>query len=374
MRVMERAGKGITMNQAEFHDNPIIATSSGDATDTAAANALPAQVAAEPWRYEFGQALRVLALEARRRGLPLRDGLPVSLRFRTPASLAFPASELIAASESDATGGDAQQLSLTVGFLGLTGPSGALPTRYTELLVDRKNHHRDSTLHDFLDLFSHRAIALFYAASQKYRVYRQVELDAGAGFSRYLLDLAGAGLSGLRGRLQLTCAPGDADRFLMYYAGILARRPLSAAALEGLVAGLLGVGVRLQQFQPTCVELPPSERSALGLGNCELGVSALIGSRLYDRQSRATLMIGPLNSKTFADLLPGSTAARALAELIRFCIGHTLAVDVSLTLRRKCIPAPHLSAKMPRQLGFNTWIRTQPLAGDRDDCRYVLQG
>ncbi len=341
----------------------------------ATASDLIERIKREPWRFEFRQVTRVLALDAAQRGAPLRDQLPAELRFRTPASLAFPPSEVLDAHiDSDDAAKD-NALALVVSFLGLTGPSGVLPSRYTELLVERKNSFRDSTLHDFLDIFSHRAIALFHAANQKYRFYRQLELNQREGFSRNLLDLVGAGLEGLRGRLALTHDPSEADRFLMYHAGILAQKPISATSLELLVKGLLGVDAKFEQFQGTYLELSEQHQSCLGEHNCTLGTDVVVGCRQYDCQTSATLAIGPLHSKAFADLLPGGSAANALRELMRFCVGHTLAIDVKLILQRDCVPAPHLSAQAttPKQLGFNTWIRTQPVACDRDDTRYALQ-
>ncbi|MFT3930584.1 MAG: type VI secretion system baseplate subunit TssG [Spongiibacteraceae bacterium] len=329
------------------------------------------RVRSEPWLFEFRQAIRILTLDARNRGTTVENLLADNIRFRTPASLAFPPSELVAAENSVAD----DLLDLCVSFFGLTGPSGVLPTRYTELLIERKNHFRDTSLHDFLDLFSHRAIALFYAAGQKYRFHRQIEHNQREGFSRNLLDFAGAGLEGLRGRLQLTREPGEADRFLMYHAGILAQKPISAVSLELLVRGLLGAPVKFENFQGTFLELSTEHQSSLGKSNCQLGLNTVLGARQYDCQTKATLAIGPLNSKAFAELLPGGSAARALGELMKFCVGHTLAIDVKLTLQHDCIPAPHLStqAATPKQLGFNTWIRTRPIQENRSDARYALQ-
>lgn len=344
-------------------------------TGTAAlSHSLAARIAADPSRFRFRQLVRLLTLAARRRGDSIREGVASGIRFRTPVSLAFPASEVLGAISSEVDG-EALGCELEVGFLGLTGPSGVLPSRYTELLMERHNHHRDDTLHQFLDIFSHRAISLFYAAGQKYRIQGQLELGEDDGFSRNLLDLAGAGLDGLRGRLKLACGDDDADNFLMYHAGLLAQRPISAAGVETLVRGLLGVAVRFRSFVGNFIVLQPRQQSSLGQRNCEIGRSAMLGSRQYDCQTRATLEIGPLQTREFSDLLPGGSSHVALQALLRFCVGHTLAIDVRLILARDSVPAPHLSAKavVPKQLGFNTWIRSRPVERDRDDCCYELR-
>ena len=68
-------------------------------------------------------------------------------------------------------------------FLGLTGPSGALPRHYTELLLQRIRE-KDFSLRDFLDLFNHRLISLFYRAWEKYNwpvAYERSQLDNPGG-------------------------------------------------------------------------------------------------------------------------------------------------------------------------------------------------
>ncbi len=57
---------------------------------------------------------------------------------------------------------------MAVACLGLFGPSGSLPDHYTSLVIQRLRQH-DFALRDFLDLFNHRTISLFYRAWEKYR-------------------------------------------------------------------------------------------------------------------------------------------------------------------------------------------------------------
>src|SRR5687768_15309966 len=98
----------------------------------------------EPYRFEFFQAVRLLE-----RLLP--DRLPVGrvneegqvilpereiARFRTIVSLFFPPSQIGRLEHAPEGESDAQP-QMEVAFMGLTGPLGALPNHYTELLIDR---------------------------------------------------------------------------------------------------------------------------------------------------------------------------------------------------------------------------------------------
>ncbi|OFZ94842.1 MAG: hypothetical protein A2Z44_05335 [Betaproteobacteria bacterium RBG_19FT_COMBO_58_11] len=338
---------------------------------------LTSRLRAEPYRFRFMQAVRLLALAAREAGVELRDDLPPGLRFTTPATLSFPPSEVMELLPRELSDADAEALAddalgMRVAFLGLTGPSGALPVPYTELLIERRNHYRDESAHAFFDIFSHRAIALFYAASQKYRFHAPIELGKEDGFSRNLLDLAGVGLQSLRNRM-VKHGYGIPDRFLMYYAGLLAQKPISADALVNLVHGFFKVPVELEQFVGSWIVLGEEDQSRIGKGACVLGQSAVSGARQFDRQTKLALRLGPLPRERFAEFLPGQAGALALSELVKFCVGHALAVDVALVLKREDIPVPKLAPDAGLRLGYNAWLQTQPIPTDRSDTRFTLQ-
>ena len=338
---------------------------------------LTSRLRAEPYRFRFMQAVRLLALAAREAGVELRDDLPPGLRFTTPATLSFPPSEVMELLPRELSDADAEALAddalgMRVAFLGLTGPSGALPVPYTELLIERRNHYRDESAHAFFDIFSHRAIALFYAASQKYRFHAPIELGKEDGFSRNLLDLAGVGLQSLRNRM-VKHGYGIPDRFLMYYAGLLAQKPISADALVNLVHGFFKVPVELEQFVGSWIALEAEDQSRIGKGACVLGQSAVSGARQFDRQTKLALRLGPLPRERFAEFLPGQAGALALSELVKFCVGHALAVDVALVLKREDIPVPKLAPDAGLRLGYNAWLQTQPIPTDRSDTRFTLQ-
>lgn len=331
-------------------------------------------------RFGFFQAVRLLALEA---GVGSRKAaLPDKLRFGSPLSLTFPASEIAAiaptppvvaepAANPAPADNAAATLAITVGFMGMTGPSGALPVSYTELFIDRRNQFRDSTGHQFLDLFTHRAVSLFYQAWHKHRFYLSHEAGDGDGFSRNLLDLVGVGLRSLQQRLEASGA-GVPDRFLIHYAGLLAQKPLSASNIAALVEGYFGIPAQLEQFVGQWLQLPESERSTLGGRAAGLGRNAFVGERLWDRQNKIRLKLGPMRHPQFAEFQPGGAGRAALRELIRFCVGFTLDCEVRLSLDRRDIPLPVLDAASAPRLGCNLWLNAGPAKRDADDMCFAL--
>ena len=177
------------------------------------------QLFAEPQRFEFFQAVRVLAAEMARRSLAA--GLPVGpamgsgergvgrlspVRFHTTATLGFPQGAITAIRRSE----DDSRVDVDIACFGLVGPSGALPRHYTSLVVERYRKFRDSTFKNFLDIFVQRMASLLCRAWLKYRPAVQFERtallgkgadwDEGAAEPRDPFTAAVAGLVGLAGR------------------------------------------------------------------------------------------------------------------------------------------------------------------------------
>lgn len=351
------------------------------------------ELLAEGPRFRFFQAVRLLALSTGDTGN--KAAIPDSLRFGSPLSLAFQASEIssvesrqdkLAQQAAERNGNEnlaievpnssREGLNMTVGFMGMTGPSGVLPVAYTELLVDRRNQFRDNTGHQFLDLFTHRAVSLFYQAWRKHRFYLSYEAGNTDGFSRNLLDLVGVGLRNLQQRL-LATGGGIPDRFLIHYAGLLSQKPISAANIGALVRGYFAVDAHIEEFVGQWMQLPVHEQSSLASGHCCLGLNAFVGERLWDRQTKIRIRIGPVDAAQFAQFMPGMPGLAALRELIRFCVGFTLDCDVALILKRDAIPAPVMdaSSSMATRLGYNVWMNSLPPTKDSDDvCFPLLNG
>jgi type VI secretion system protein ImpH len=335
-------------------------------------------------RFGFFQAVRIFILGTpRRRGE--RATLPPKLRFRTLTSLAFPASELTQyrpappqeTPDGEPVAGIAippqEPDELTVTFMGMTGPSGVLPRFYTELLIDRQRLYRDNTAHAFFDLFSHRIISLFYSAWRKYRFWVNVEEGDRNGFTRNLLDFTGLGAENLRKRLGTKETAGAAEELFAYYAGLLAQKPISAQAISTLVEGFFGVRTEIIQFVGQWIEVPLPEQTRPGISSCNLGTSFFAGDRIWDRQTKISMRLGPMRRHQFQRMLPGGQDAEILRALVHFMLGHGLACDVTMVLDRRDSRPPLLNQEQPLVLGGDVWLAGTYLPrNDLDQMSYRL--
>lgn len=318
----------------------------------------------EAYGFDFFQAVRILERVYPQRKAVGRDSEPDRevVRFRTRVSLNFPASQIHQISGN----GDLERPpEMMVAFMGLTGPLGVLPAHYTELMLDRTRYH-DNSLWEFLDLFNHRMISLFYRAWEKYRFPVAYERGEEDRFTEYLFDIIGLGTRGLRGRLSLP------DQGLLLYGGLIGQRPHSASASAGILSDYFGVKGRIEQFYGQWLKLDEQSLTRLGTANSELGMSTVAGSRVWDIQSKFRVRFGPLSYAEFESFLPIGSAFKPNADLIRLLAGMEFDFDVQLILKAEEVPACVLTTRAKRRprLGWTSWLRTGEFT--KDDDQVVL--
>ncbi len=321
----------------------------------------------EPYSFEFFQAVRILEkLKPARRAVG-GSALPADevVRFRSRIGLDFPSSEIHEINEVEGTDGEPDRTEMLVNFMGLVGVSGVLPTHYTELVLDRIRH-RDTAMWSFLDIFTHRAVSLFYRAWAKYRF--PVAYERGDdGFTSYLFDFAGLGTKGLRGRLDLE------DESLLPYSGLIAQKPHTANALENILSDHFQTRAKVEQFFGQWLRLGSEDISKLGSENSHLGRNAIIGTRVWDQQSKMRIRLGPLDFKRFQAFLPNGSANASLQSIVKFFIGLEFDFDLQLILTAKAVPATILTTRAVRKptLGWTTYLKTTPFSAD--DGQVILQ-
>ncbi|ALN55811.1 type VI secretion protein, VC_A0111 family [Lysobacter enzymogenes] len=345
------------------------------------------QVLAEPHRFQFFQAMRIFEHLFARQGVPLRDVLPFRLRFANSLSLGFPASEIEQAVACDQQGveletaeaieaavaaQDIAEVRVVPGFIGLLGGAGVMPLHYTETIAQREIYLRDRTARAFLDMFANRAVAQHYAAWKKYRLHLQYELDRRERFLPLLLSLAGVGLHALRDRM--VDGEGDVfDQAVAHYAGGIRQHPMSATFMQRILSDYFQAPLRVEQFVGAWYAVPEQQRSRLGMANARLGSTALAGDRVWQRDLRLRLWIGPLDRENFQRFLPGGSAARALAKWLNLLAGSTLEYEVRLVLRAQDVQGVRMDEQGGARLGWDSYLCSRPSEIDRADTRYHLQ-
>ena len=341
----------------------------------------------EPYRFEYFQAVRMLEIWLRKHGAPQQGLVANFLRFQNSISLRFPASQLeavgveprtieptVAALGAALQASTLKWIRITPTFMGLLGGHGVLPPHYTERIADQQYADKDEGARAFLDTFSNRSLALFYAAWRKYRLHLKYELDGKDGFLPLLLGLAGVGNPALRRRLARPENGAVLDESLGYFAASIRQRPVSSVQMARVLSAYFGQPLRIEQFVGAWYPVPPPQQSTLGCASATLGTCAIAGERVWQRDLRLRLVAGPLDRAGFAAFLPGGLAARALKSLTTMFTGLALEYEVELVLRAADVCGATLSGERHAgRLGWGTYLVSGPQTQDRNDVHYDLR-
>jgi len=316
----------------------------------------------DPFSFDFFQAVRLLSLL-------LPDRQPVggfsdprteAVRFGAGTAMGFPPSQI-----SDLEWPERSQPTMKVNFLGLTGPSGILPLYYTALIRERLRA-RDGALSEFLDLFNHRLISLFYRAWEKHHFTAGYERKGPDSLSPHLMDLIGIGTPHLASRQAIP------DGALLFRCGLLAGHSRSAAGLRALLMDYFEVPVEIEQFVGRWYPIDEGTQfrfSDTGSDSERLGCGSVVGDEIWDRQSGVRVRLGPLSLRQYQDFLPDGSAHQPLCSLLRFFAGNETDFEVQLVLEKEEAPWCELGSESPAapRLGWSTWARSQPLVRDPDE-------
>lgn len=343
-----------------------------------AAATVEQQLLAQPGKFDFYQAVDLLECQSQ----PAPSHRQPAVRFQTPATTAFPTSEIDSVQPS--TGDEPARL--VVSFMGLTGPSGVLPQHYTEQLIQLKRRLRGAAkhaLHAWYDLFSNRFVGQLYRAWSGRRIDRGV-VNGDANrlepdrFTNSLHSLAGVGSPALRDRLQVRDKTEEwtidrvSDQALTRHAGVLARRQRPASQVEAVLTDYFQVPIKLLSFQGQWLSLEDADRTRVGSrGQAnQLGVDAVLGGRVWDLQSRVRVCVGPLCRERFEQLMPDTFAGpqrrrfQLLCQMTRLLLGPCVDFDVQLVLAQSSVPRLKSQSADGHRLGWDSWLVSEPLTRD----------
>ncbi|RWN29892.1 type VI secretion system baseplate subunit TssG [Mesorhizobium sp.] len=265
-------------------------------------------------------------------------------------------------------GNDRGPARVTVANLGLMGPEGPLPLHLTRWVLDRLSQRwftgvdarqtSDTTFVDFVNILQHRMIALYYRAWADAHPAVQVERAVGGRVRAMLEAMAGIGLPG-------THNP-DLDAVKLRQAASLAGQVDGPERLTLFLAEAFKVPVQIKEFVATWMTIPASLQTRLAQAYAVLGRGATIGPRVFSRQSRIELRVGPLGYEEFKTFLPGGQRLKMFKQAVRDMVGESLDVDLRIVLAREAVPQPRIGAV---QLGRTTWLARPAERGDADDMR-----
>jgi len=325
--------------------------------------ALLDSVAAEPWRYGLLSLIRRLdslnpdAPGTGRSVKPAQD----AIRFSQDPFNEFAPSTLTGL----VTDEEGRPPRLVQTFFGLFGPDGPLPNHLTEVARDRARQHADPTIARFADLFHHRLISLYYRAWAQAQPTVQFDRPTQDQFAGYVAALVGLRPASLR----------DADNMeftaKLSFSGHLGSLPRNRTGLESLLSEYFQIPVQVHEFIAHWLRIPRRDHLLLGRkgGSGCLGQDTVIGERVWQRQDKIRVVLGPLSLDDYTAYLPTGKSFKALVSAVRNSIGMELLWEVNLVLRREEKPVTCLGKS--GALGWTSWLQSE--RADKDVADLLLQ-
>jgi len=313
----------------------------------------------ETYGYSFFHALRLM--QSRFEGMPpIGDAMKPTdepFRLKQSVSLNFAPSTLSSAEFDE----ERQILNLSVLFLGLTGPNGALPTSMTEYILERRRDYKDRTLENFLNVFHHRILTLFYKAWSLCNQAADSERRERSRFTRFFCSLQGLADESCRNRDHLS------DEAKLYYSSFMNGGGRASEKLEGLLKDYFGLPIRVDEFVGHWLDLPNDATCRLGSDpeTGVLGMSAIMGTKVWDRQQKFRIVIGPVTQEQMYAFLPSGTKFRELKDWVNYFIGLENDWDVQVVVKKEEVPMACLGENS--YLGWASWMKSVETKEDRYD-------
>jgi type VI secretion system protein ImpH len=316
-----------------------------------------AALSEEPFRHDFYETMRRIECffaDKPRWGQALRP-VDEAVRLGQEPELTFAPAPL-----ASFTAPDSGPPRLQVRLYGLFGPNGPLPLHITEYARERLRHAADPTFCRFLDMLQHRFIALFYRAWAQAQPHVNRDRPGEDKFRAYVGAFVGVAPAAFRDR---DAAP---DLAKLFHAGVLVRQARNAEGLAAIVEHFFRIPARVREFVGHWMELAVQERTYLGQeGSATLGVAAVAGATVWDRQHKFRLELGPLTLAEYEAFLPGGDLLDPLVAWVRTYLCFELAWDVRLVLRENEVP--FMALGRAGRLGWTSWLGRRQAGTDAGD-------
>jgi type VI secretion system protein ImpH len=314
-----------------------------------------AELSDAPYRYDFYQTLRRIECLYANHPRWAEAKLPIDepVRLGQDPDLAFAPAPL---ASFENRGGIPR---LQVRLFGLLGPNGPLPIHLTEYARERLRNANDPTLSRFLDMLHHRFLAMFYRAWAQAQPHVSRDRPNEDHFATHVAALLGMMLQSFHDR------DTTPDVAKLFHAGALVRHVRNAEGLTVILQDFFRVPVQVEEFVGHWMLLGPNEQTALAREGANLGAGAVLGRRVWDRQHKMRVQLGPLTLTEYESFLPGGAMLPKLVDWVRLYLSFELDWDLRLMLAMDDVP--QMSLGRTGRLGWTTWLGIRSAPTDAAD-------
>ena len=314
---------------------------------------LKKQLLRAPFTFEFAQAAHILYGQSHgdetqkvffRSTLTLSPSSSDIVRVKPITRIQFGKPQRLPKRELQST--DVTFINLHVNFFGIAGSHGPLPLAYTERIFHSLKKH-DRVLSDFLDIFNHRLLSVFFKLKQKFYPV--------LSWSEPQDSSAGAVLSALAS-YQPILQNAFPERALLRLSQALWKKPHTAEGLARLLSHHFHIPVQITPFIGNWHPIPTHQRTSLRPGGRNiLGDTFMIGQRTWCQDGGILVGMTMPSMDLFLNLLPQGKYFFAVYTLITLYVGPRFHFKLALSISN-AHPFPLGVKKTPFFLGWTSWL------------------
>jgi type VI secretion system protein ImpH len=232
-------------------------------------------------------------------------------------------------------------------YWGMFGINGALPNHLTEYAIERNYRLKDKTLAEFVDIFHHRFISLFYRA--------WADAEPTVSHDRPENDTFRQRINTFSGEMPVQQDTFNQNQNIhQYLSGLFSHKNRSSKVLSQLLSESLHLDVRIAEFQGCWYDIEPAEKIQLGSNNATLGMDSIIGERTYQRSFNFTINIGPIDYAQYIALLNNKQRIKSIVAITQKAVGQEYQFSINVILKAYQTQPCRLGSA---QLGINSWCQ-----------------
>lgn len=264
------------------------------------------------------------------------------LRFGQDATLSFQEKQVHRVSQMP------EKTKVQIRGFGMLGSNGVLPIHITEASYEKKLHEKNTAFNDFLDIFHHRLISLFYKAWLMSEPVIMLDNGNNKAFSNQIASFVGSAIDQHDKDYEKLAY----DQF--YYSSLLLNQHMPLDNLQEILNCYFKIPIKIKQNVGQWINSPEHSTIISHHSEHKLGQGLLIGTRYYDITQTFRVVIGPIDIPTYLRFLKNGDLAQQLHTWIHRYIKYNYIFDVELIVDKNKV-SPMVVNGLSR-LGQTSWI------------------
>ena len=321
-------------------------------------NAITEEMSHPPQQHEFFQLIRLLKKRA------CAKNVQPSIRLKSNTLLKYPATAVDGTSKIQSKeNANKHGIEVINNFIGLTGQSGVLPKHLTIAVLEQISN-KDFSLNDFFEIFNQRILTLFHTTCESGKIHLEYESSPSIDSSMKALNLL-LGLASSHTNANTVAMQKDT---LLFYSGLFAKAARPAGSLAAILEDHFNLPVKISNYTGEWLEVQKHEQTNLTTRGAsrkynELGISTMLGQKVWLAQNRFTICIGPIHYDEYQGLLPNKEMQAEIRNIIGHYISHEFSFSIRVLVEPRSVPTRALkhNRKQASQLGWNAWLTSPSL-------------